>query len=162
MSTDAGTCPVCSKPMSWGHSPIQGPLPYPYCTHCIQKTFEEHKIEVHYPTQADRDMLGLKNLHHNLKTWPEFFEAIRTGRKTFDARFNDRGFQEGDTLTLQEWNPETPGFTKREINGVITYVLHGGQFGIQEGWVVLGLALLKTTEEPLENPPADSGKNLQG
>ena len=42
---------------------------------------------------------------HELKTWPEFFEATRCGRKKFELRRNDRNFQVGDELWLKEWNP---------------------------------------------------------
>ena len=33
---------------------------------------------------------------HNLKAWPEFFDAVADGRKTFEVRRNDRGYREGD------------------------------------------------------------------
>jgi ribosomal protein L37E len=41
---------------------------------------------------------------HSLKTWPEYFEAQRAGRKTFELRRNDRNFQVGDLLVLREWD----------------------------------------------------------
>jgi hypothetical protein len=44
---------------------------------------------------------------HVLKCWPAEFEAIRVGRKTADVRIDDgRGFEVGDTLVLQEWDPK--------------------------------------------------------
>lgn len=48
---------------------------------------------------------------HELKTWPRFFEAIKTGRKTFEVRKDDRGFMPGHTLKLREWVPplKNPG-----------------------------------------------------
>lgn len=42
---------------------------------------------------------------HNLKTWPEYFRAVRNREKTFELRFNDRDFKVGDVLLLQEFNP---------------------------------------------------------
>jgi len=50
---------------------------------------------------------------HNLKTWPKFFEMVRSGRKTFELRVNDRNFQVGDILDLHEWVPETETYTGR-------------------------------------------------
>jgi len=40
---------------------------------------------------------------HELKTWPEYFEEILTGKKTFEVRKNDRDYKVGDTLILKEF-----------------------------------------------------------
>jgi hypothetical protein len=42
---------------------------------------------------------------HELKCWPEFFQAILSGSKTFEARRDDRNFKVGDNLVLKEWTP---------------------------------------------------------
>jgi hypothetical protein len=42
---------------------------------------------------------------HKLKSHPEAFEATRLGLKGFDFRRDDRDFQVGDTLLLQEFEP---------------------------------------------------------
>lgn len=44
-------------------------------------------------------------MDHKLKTIPAHFEAIRNGSRRFDIRFNDRNFQQGDTLILTEFVP---------------------------------------------------------
>lgn len=62
---------------------------------------------------------------HELKTWPEFFQAIVDGRKNFEVRRDDRGFQAGDTVWLKEWDPSHGGrYTGRDLKAVIGYVLH--------------------------------------
>jgi hypothetical protein len=93
-------------------------------------------------------------VNHELKTWPEFFDAVDSGKKTFEVRHDDRGFQVGDTLTLMRWRPN-PGrlysgdYVDREDREVgwdkcaklklcITYKLPGGRFGIDAAWCVLG------------------------
>jgi len=48
---------------------------------------------------------------HNLKTWPKFFAMVRSGRKTFELRVNDRNFQVGDMLVLREWDPDEEHYT---------------------------------------------------
>ena len=39
---------------------------------------------------------------HELKTWPEYFEAVKDGTKNFELRKDDRGFKAGDHLVLAE------------------------------------------------------------
>lgn len=77
---------------------------------------------------------------HHLKTWPGFFQAVRDGRKQFEVRKDDRGFQIGDRLHLQEWDPDTQEYTGRSHIMTVTYRLPGPGFGIEDGFVVLGLA----------------------
>jgi hypothetical protein len=77
--------------------------------------------------------------HHVLKTWPEYFNAIGERRKTFEARKNDRGFEVGDSLELQEWNGVD--YTGRWIWCRVTYVMQGGSFGVEKGHCILGIAL---------------------
>lgn len=76
---------------------------------------------------------------HYLKTWPEVFEKVLSGEKTFEVRKNDRDFRVGDLVKLNEFNPIT-GYSKRETAWLeIVYILPGGQFGIAEGYVVMQL-----------------------
>jgi hypothetical protein len=44
-------------------------------------------------------------MRHELKCWPEYFHAIRSGRKKFELRKDDRGFAIGDLLVLREFIP---------------------------------------------------------
>lgn len=90
---------------------------------------------------------------HEVKCWPSYFEAIVKRKKRFEVRVNDRDYGEGDYLVLREWDP-TPstyigggagwkpkGYTGRTATCLITYVLHGGQFGIEAGHAVLSINL---------------------
>lgn len=72
---------------------------------------------------------------HRLKTWPEYFQAILEGKKTFEVRVNDRDFKVGDELVLEEWEPVVPsartrrmrieesGYTGRRIQATVSYIL---------------------------------------
>ena len=56
------------------------------------------------------------------KAWPEWFQAVLDGKKTFDLRLNDFDITEGDTLVLKEWNPATKNYTGRELEKVVGYI----------------------------------------
>lgn len=91
---------------------------------------------------------------HQIKCWTEYFDALIDGTKTFEVRKDDRGYQVGDTLLLQEWGTvpyllhadhltgvaERDDYTGRICIRRVTYVLRGRQFGIENGYVVMGLA----------------------
>ena len=77
---------------------------------------------------------------HSLKTWPQFFSRILSGDKKFELRENDRDFQAGDILLLQEWSPSNNEYTGNSIYKKVTYVLHGGMFGLSSLSVVMSLA----------------------
>lgn len=79
------------------------------------------------------------NQVHHLKTWPDVFEDVIAGRKPFEVRKDDRGYQVGDWLVLEEWSPETKEYTGRACDAEVTYLLRGGQFGIEAGYVVMTL-----------------------
>jgi len=49
------------------------------------------------------------------KTWPELFQKILDGKKNSDLRLADFDIKEGDILVLEEYNPETKGYTGRTI-----------------------------------------------
>jgi len=57
------------------------------------------------------------------KTWPEYFEAVQSGKKKFELRLNDFETEEGDILELREWDPEVKEYTGRKIEKEATYVL---------------------------------------
>ena len=56
------------------------------------------------------------------KIWPEYFQAILDGKKTFELRLNDFDIAEGDTLLLREWDPETKSYTGRELEREVGYI----------------------------------------
>ena len=104
---------------------------------------------------------------HHLKTWPQFFEAVADGNKTFEIRKNDRHFAVDDVLVLREWTPVANAvpwrssvpdgfYSGREVHRKVTYILQGGQWGIEEGYVVLGMVPVTDTER-IAQLSADAG-----
>lgn len=75
---------------------------------------------------------------HKLKILPRWFEDVKSGRKNFEIRRNDRDFKEGDYLLLKEW--ERGKYTGREITRKIQYIYQGdGSYGLSEDFCILGL-----------------------
>jgi hypothetical protein len=56
------------------------------------------------------------------KVWPEYFQEILDGKKTFELRLNDFDINEGDVLVLKEWDPATKDYTGRELEKKVGYV----------------------------------------
>jgi ASCH domain. len=56
------------------------------------------------------------------KCWPEYFQLILDGQKTYELRLADFKCKPGDILVLKEWSPETKEYTGREIKKRVGYV----------------------------------------
>jgi ASC-1-like (ASCH) protein len=56
------------------------------------------------------------------KIWPEYYEAVLSGKKKFELRLNDFDVKEGDTLALEEWDPVKKEYTGRKIEKEVSYV----------------------------------------
>lgn len=82
---------------------------------------------------------------HRLKTWPIFFAEVRSGAKPFEARKDDRNFQVGDTLILQEWSNHTEQYTGEEETRIVTYILRGTEH-VAQGFCILGMTIPRETE----------------
>lgn len=63
------------------------------------------------------------------KIWPEYFEAVASGKKKYELRLNDFDINEGDMLLLEEWDPKTKEYTGRKIEKKVAYV---GKFKIDK------------------------------
>jgi ASC-1-like (ASCH) protein len=83
-------------------------------------------------------------MHHDLNCEASFFIAAKEGRKTFEIRYNDRGFNAGDTITLHELSSSKYSShdmrTGDTIDATITYVLGWNQ---RDGWVVFSFRIEK-------------------
>lgn len=73
---------------------------------------------------------------HSLKIAPSYFEAVKSNRKTFELRKNDRNYKIDDELLLQEFNGD---YTGRTIKVKITYILEGGIYGLDKDYVILAI-----------------------
>jgi len=92
---------------------------------------------------------------HELKCWPEGFQAVVDGRKPFEVRKDDRGFEVGDTLHLREYDPDVGTYTGRETDVRVTYIYRGvGDVPIRfHTWmVIMGVAPIWPAEPPPATP----------
>lgn len=104
---------------------------------------------------------------HDLKTWPDGFQAVVEGRKLHETRTDDRHFQVGDELLLREWIPMADnsckvkdcrlckleevlsgaGYTGRYVRAQVTYVSRGTtpfpKQHLTPGSVVLSIRVLE-------------------
>lgn len=81
---------------------------------------------------------------HELKSWPDSFAAVVTGRKRYEIRRHDRNFQEGDAILLREWDPEPApgevdpfGYTGRKILAFVGRMEFGPPLPV--GWCAFDL-----------------------
>lgn len=85
---------------------------------------------------------------HKVKTVPPFFSEVASGAKPFEVRNMDRGYEVGDVLILQDFDPfadsEAKGYSGHEVIAEITYVMDHNHFfanmiTLKEGWGILGI-----------------------
>jgi hypothetical protein len=72
---------------------------------------------------------------HELKCEEPHWSDIRAGRKRFELRSDDRGYEVGDILELTSWSPITGGSQDhletegQKIRVEVLHILHGERFG---------------------------------
>lgn len=62
------------------------------------------------------------------KCWPEYFQQILDGHKTFEIRLADFECNAGDILLLEEYDPKTQRYTGRTLSRKITYIVKTKDF----------------------------------
>lgn len=91
--------------------------------------------------------------NHVLKSWPQFFQAIKKGLKKHDLRSMDRGFKTGDIVTLKEYDPILGKYTGEELEAVITFITSEetpcaySSAVLQRGYCILSLEVVSATHD---------------
>lgn len=111
----------------------------------LREKADEEKMQ-QLPSQQEKKV-------HDVKLGATFFDDVKTGRKTFELRKNDRGYKEGDTIVLHEYKDGTT--TGRTITKKIVYMLEDFT-GLEDGYCILGLG---EVEETLREAAAGAGQD---
>lgn len=78
---------------------------------------------------------------HYIKILSEYFNAVATGRKSFEVRCNDRKYAVGDRLIMQEVD-ENGRLSGQSIVCKITYIFSDTEY-MKEGYVVLAVVFIR-------------------
>ena len=115
-----------------------------YCPEQLEKqtdvnAAEEEKtkrVEIPQTNKVEVPGSEIDERRHRLKLASMFFNAVDTGKKSFELRKNDRNYQIGDILELHEMSDgeETGRVTEKQV----IYILEGFK-GLEEGYCILGL-----------------------
>jgi ParB family chromosome partitioning protein len=100
----------------------------------LREKADEEKMQ-QLPSQQEKKV-------HDVKLGATFFDDVKTGRKTFELRKNDRGYKEGDTIVLHEYKDGAT--TGRTITKKIVYMLEDFT-GLEDGYCILGLGEVEET-----------------
>ncbi len=93
---------------------------------------------------------------HTLKIDTEYYNHVISGVKTFEYRYNDRGYAIGDILHLRETFWLQPGsdpqYTGRSTQVEVTYILPSHKISnCPPGWVIMSI---KRLPEAFSRPQA--------
>lgn len=80
-------------------------------------------------------------MEHELKIYPKYFEDVISGKRSLRLEKNDRKYRVGDTLILKEW--DNIKYSGREARAEVIYLIDDKFVGIQPGYVVMGISLIR-------------------
>ena len=143
-------CPQCP----WGATPIR-------CDETLRGAADRFSSAARKYSQEVGPLPDppIQNREHALKTTNPWFSQIWEGTKKFEVRTNDRRFQVGDVLVLQEYdNERSSPYTGRMVRGRVTAMLSHSdsiRFGIHLGdTVVMGFVEIGRREPEREPVPS--------
>lgn len=84
---------------------------------------------------------------HQLKLNYHYADAVLSGEKNFEVRYNDRGYQKGDMVIFSVVNDAglTVSHPLNRQAYEITYLVHG--YGLEKDWCVFGTRRKEETND---------------
>ena len=78
-----------------------------------------------------------------LKIWPEYYDDVVRGIKTFEVRIeDDRVYCQNDTLILEKYCPEQKKYLGPACEVFVPYVMKGSHF-VGPGIVIMSIVFIK-------------------
>lgn len=82
---------------------------------------------------------------HELKIDRELWGQVATNQKTFEIRYNDRGFRVGDDLLLRavvNTGGGPPVYTGQWVFSHVMFILDDEKYGMKPGYVIMATKML--------------------
>jgi hypothetical protein len=87
-------------------------------------------------------LIGGEMKEHQLKTWQPWFNDTVAGKKKFEFRKDDRGFEVGDTLILRGYDPHSEKYVGGFWSFKVTYILRDAP-GLPKDYCIMGIEELR-------------------
>lgn len=123
-------------------------LPQEQQEEVIQESAEQGKVLTPAVAQAKRQEIieseqKEKSMTHEIDSYPLQFEAVRSGLKTFLWGFDNQSYRVGDKLKINEFDDKEILYTGEFVEAKITYVETGGENGIPENYIIMGIKKIR-------------------
>jgi len=111
------------------------------CLDDIGQNFKKilNKIANGYcPEEEGRMARKRSQIVHEVKCIHPYFQDICNGVKSFDLRYDDRGYMPGDGIMFKEYDPVKKKYSGNTVYLKICYILRDFS-GLENGFCILGL-----------------------
>ena len=78
-------------------------------------------------------------MNHELKIHPEHYKEVLLGLKKVEVRLNDRNYQSGDLLILNEFDPKTEKYTGSQLKRKVDYIITNVS-GLEQNYVIMQIS----------------------
>ena len=78
-------------------------------------------------------------MKHELKIHPKYYRAVLLGLKKVEIRLNDRNYQEGDLLILNEFDPKTEKYTRFQVKRKVDLIIRDVA-GLDPDYVIMQIS----------------------
>lgn len=78
-------------------------------------------------------------MNPELKIHPQHYRAVLLGLKKVEIRLNDRNYQVGDLLILNEFDPKTEKYTSFQVKRKVDYIIRDVA-GLDPDYVILQIS----------------------